>query len=134
MSVKYRIIPRRNPGKPEQEPLFYAQVVNKGEVSVRELANEIANISTVSVVDTMAVIKAFIQALPQHLTKGEIIRLGDLGSYAIGILSKGAASQEEFSPRLIKGVKIYFRPGRELKKALSAVEFEKEQRGGDKNA
>jgi predicted histone-like DNA-binding protein len=134
MSVKYRVIARRTPGKPEEEKLFYAQVVTKGEVSMRELATEIASISTVSIVDTLAVIEAFIQSLPRHLTKGEIIRLGDFGSYAIGLLSKGAVSQEEFSPRLIKGVKIYFRPGRELKKALSTVEFEKEQSGADKNA
>ena len=127
MALKYRLIQRVNPRMPEQQRKFYAQVVSKGEISVRELAEEIAEISTVSSVDTLAVIESFIQLIPKHLARGVMVRLGDFGSYSIGISSNGADSEEEFSERLIKGAKIYFRPGRQLKRAISAIEFEKER-------
>jgi predicted histone-like DNA-binding protein len=126
MALKYRLIQRVNPRTPADARKFYAQVVTKGEVTLRELASEIADISTVSMVDTMAVIEAFIHLIPKHLCQGEIIRLGDFGSYAIGLLSQGADSEEQFSDQLIQGVKVYFRPGSELKKTFSVIEFKKE--------
>ena len=127
MALKYHLVQRVNPTKPTAPRRFYAQAVTKGEISVRELADEIAEISTVSSVDTLAVIESFIQLIPKHLARRNIVRLGDFGSYSIGLLSNGADSEKEFSEQLIKSAKIYFRPGRELKKALSAMDFEKER-------
>ena len=127
MALKYRLIQRVNPNLPAEPRKFYAHVVTKGEITIRELAEEIAEISTVSSVDTLAVIESFTRLIPKHLSRGVMVRLGDFGSYSIGILSQGADTEEEFSERLIKGAKIYFRPGREVKKALSAIEFEKER-------
>lgn len=128
MSLKYRLIQRVNPRDPKGPRHFYAKAVGRGDVTLRELADEIAQISTVSTVDTMAAIEALIQIIPKHVAQGEVVRLGDFGSYTIGILSAGTPDEEEFTPEMIKGVKLYFRPGRELKNALRDIRFEKERR------
>jgi predicted histone-like DNA-binding protein len=83
--------------------------------------------STVSVVDIMGVIESFIQLIPRHLSQGDIVRLGDFGAFAIGILSEGTEQEKNFTASMITTVKIYFRPGKELKRALALTEFEKEQ-------
>jgi predicted histone-like DNA-binding protein len=126
MPLKYRLIQRVNPRNPEAPRFFYAKAVTKGEVKLRQLAQEIADISTVSVVDIMGVIESFIQLIPKHLTQGDIVRLGDFGTFAIGILSEGAEQEKDFNANMITNVKIYFRPGSELKRALTLTEFEKE--------
>lgn len=55
------------------------------------------------------------------------MRLGDFGTFAIGILSEGAEQEQDFMASMITTVKVYFRPGKELKRALALTEFEKEQ-------
>ena len=117
---------RGNPAKPDEPKKFYANSVTRGDISLRELAKEIAEISTVSVVDTSAVIESLLQIIPRHVIDGEIVRLGDFGSFSIRLSSGGAENEGSFSANLIKGVKLSFRPGRELKKALQDAEFEKE--------
>jgi predicted histone-like DNA-binding protein len=126
MALKYRLIQKINPQNPTQPGKFFAHPVTKGEVSVRQLAKEIADISTVSIVDTIAVIESFIQLIPKHLAESEIVRLGDFGSFSIKLISEGAAQEEAFKEAMIKNVKIYFRPGKELKKSLTAIDFEKQ--------
>ena len=79
-----------------------------------------------SVVDTMAVIESLLQIIPRHITEGEIVRLGDFGSFSLHLSSSGAESETAFTKDLIKGIKIIFRPGKELKDALKNVKFEKE--------
>ena len=125
MPLKYRLVQRSNPRQPQAPKKFHAKAVTRGQVKLRQLAEEIAQISTLSTVDTIAVIEAFIQLIPKHLTQGEIVRLGDFGSFAIGLASEAALQEEAFNAAMIKKLKIYFRPVKQLKKALTAVEFEK---------
>ena len=126
MALKYRLVQKGNPAKPDDPKKFYANSVTRGDISLRELAKEIAEISTVSVVDTSAVIESLLQIIPRHVIDGEIVRLGDFGSFSVRLSSEGAESESSFSSNLIKGVKLSFRPGKELKKALDDAEFEKE--------
>lgn len=127
MTLKYRMIQRVNPRSLSEPRKYYAKAVNRGDVTLRQLAKEIADISTVSSVDTMAVIESLIQLIPKHITQGETVRLGEFGSFSIGISSKGCNSEDEFNSNMIKNLKIYFRPGKEFKKAINDTEFEKEQ-------
>lgn len=126
MPLKYRLIPRGNPAKPEAPKKFYATVVTKGEVTQRQLAKDIAAISTVSEVDTMAMLEAMLQIIPKHLAEGNIVRLGDFGSFSIQITSDGAETETAFNATLMDTPKIVFRPGQETKNILNSIKFEKE--------
>jgi len=126
MTLKYRLIQRVNPRLPNEPRKFYAKSLNRGDVKLRQLAQEIADISTLSTADTMAVIESLIQFIPKHITQGQTVRLGDFGSFYIGIRSDGVETEHEFNANMIRDLKIYFRPAKELKKALNDTEFEKE--------
>ena len=127
MTLKYRVIQKVNPRNINEPRKFYATAINRGHVSLRQLANEIADISTVSIVDTIAVIESLIQLIPNHIAQGETVKLGDFGSFSIILKSNGAETESDFTAHMIKSLKIYFRPGKELKKAINDTEFEKEQ-------
>ncbi len=126
MSVKFVVVPRRNPRAPEDPVKYYAHAKSRGETTVRELANRIAEISTVSSVDTLAAIEAFLKVVPQEVAAGNIVRLGDFGSYNISIKSEGSATAEEVTSTNIKGNAIHFRPGKEFKRVTDAITYEKE--------
>ena len=126
MTLHYRLIQKTNPRDLAAPKKYYANAVTRSDVTLRELAKEIAEISTVSTVDTMAVIESLLQIIPRHVAQGDIVRLGDFGSFSVRISSNGSATEEDFTSALIKGLNLHFRPGKEIKNQLGAVTFVKE--------
>lgn len=125
MSIKYNIIPRRDPRNQEAPVKYYPSIQSTGRLTVRQLAERMAQISTLSTVDTMAALEAFLQVVPQELLNGNIVDLGDFGSFWLRITSAGSNSETEVSKSNIGSVKSYFRPGTEFQKALKTAEFKK---------
>ena len=125
MAVKYSLMQRIKPGDSTAPRKFYAVSQNSGELTLRELANYISQISTVSSIDTLAVLESLLQVIPQNLANGQIIRLGDFGSFYLTISSEGADTEEDFSKSMIKKAKLNFRPGKLIKNSLKTMDFEK---------
>ena len=125
MSLKYKLVQKGNPQQPDAPKKFYANPVRKDDLTLRTLANEIAEISTVSTVDTMAVIESLLQIIPRHVANGDTVRLGDFGSFSANIKSDGAETADDFTKTHLLGLKLLFRPGQQLKKAMANVTFEK---------
>ena len=55
----------------------------------------------------------------------EIVRLGDLGTFQIGVSGKGALTEEDYTPALIQKARINFRPGIALSGILTSLSFSK---------
>jgi predicted histone-like DNA-binding protein len=125
MSVNYKPVPKRNPAKQGDAPKFYAQVVTSGDMSIRQLAKQVSAISTISTADTMAVIEAFLEVIPQALSDGKIVRLGDFGSFSLQVSSEGSVDAPAVSKNQIKKVSVKFRPGKEFANVTNAIEFTK---------
>ena len=124
-TVTYSVSPRINPRDKEAAPKFYGQVQSSGDISLREMAERIQQTCTVHKSDVFAVLIALEDVITDALRGGEIVRLGDLGTFQIGISSKGAETEEDYSDTLIKKARINFRPGSALAGALSGLTFQK---------
>ena len=96
-----------------------------GDISLREMAERIQQTCTVHKSDVFAVLVALEDVITDALKGGEIVRLGDLGTFQISISSKGAETDEDYSDALIKKARIIFRPGTALAGALSGLTFQK---------
>jgi predicted histone-like DNA-binding protein len=126
MAVTYVLTQRGNPGNPEAPKKFYAQAKAREELTFRKLSKEIAEGSTtVSDSDVLAVLNDLTKVLKRHLSNGEIVRFGDFGSFQVAITSKGAEVAEKFNTSLIKGGKVAFRPGIDLREMLATLVYEK---------
>jgi predicted histone-like DNA-binding protein len=125
MSVKYNIVERGNPGDPNAPKKFYPSLQSSGRVTLRQLAQEIAQISTVSSVDTMAVLEAMLTVIPEKLSEGNIVELGDFGNFWLRSNAEGAAEASAVRADQITNVLPRFNPGKEFKKVLGAIKFEK---------
>ena len=126
MPVNYKAVPKRNPSKQDEAPKFYAQVISSGDVSQRQLAKQVSAISTISTADTMAVIEAFLEVIPQALAEGKIVRLGDFGSFSLSASSEGAVDAKSLTLNQIRKVSVKFRPGKEFSNVTNAVEWSKQ--------
>jgi predicted histone-like DNA-binding protein len=100
-------------------------VKSSGKIALRQLAERIADISTVSTVDTVAVLEALLTVIPRELAEGRIVQLGDLGSFSLRIRGEGAETAEEVTARHITKTLTNFRPGKLFRDALDKISFEK---------
>ena len=124
-NVTYSVSPRINPRDKEAAPKFYGHVQASGDISLREMSERIQQTCTVHKSDVFAVLVALEDVITDALKGGEIVRLGDLGTLQIGISSKGAVSEDDYTEELIKKVRINFRPGSALVGILSNLTFAK---------
>ena len=125
MTVKYNIVERANPTNRAAPKKFYASIRSSGRVTTRELAERAAQMSTLTTVDVMAAIESFLAIVSAELAKGNIVELGDFGSFWLRMSSEGAETAEEVRADRIGSVMPRFNPGKEFKRVLDAIKFNK---------
>ena len=124
-TVTYSVVPRLNPRDKAASPKYYAQAQASGDVSIREMSERIQQSCTVHKADVHAVLVALEDTMIDALKGGEIVRLGDLGTFQIGVSGKGALTEEDYTPSLIQKARINFRPGIALSGILTTLSFSK---------
>lgn len=125
MSVKYNVVKRGNPARPDLPGKFYPSVASSGRKTLRQLSTQIAQISTVSSADTMAVLEALLTLIPQELAAGNVVELGDFGNFWLKNEADGVNTAEEARAAQITNLLPRFNAGKEFKKVLATVEYEK---------
>ena len=124
-NVTYSVSPRINPRDKDATPKYYGHVQASGDISLREMAERIQQTCTVHKSDVFAVLVVLEDTITDALKGGEIVRLGDLGTFQIGISSKGALNEEDYDESLIKQARINFRPGSALSGILTNLTFQR---------
>ncbi len=125
MSVNFKAVAKKNPQKQEEAPKYFMQIVTSGNLTIRQLAKEISEMSTVSTADTMAVLEGMLEVIPKQLANGNIVRLGDFGSFSLQAKSEGAASVHELTKAQIKKTTVKFRAGKEFMQVIDNIDFVK---------
>ena len=126
MPINFKVVTKGQPGVAGGgEKKFYATPVISGEVTLDDLTKMIEKISTVSGADIRAVLYAMVDVSIDSLSKGSIIRLGDLGSLRPSLSSEGKTTEEEVSAFAIRKASVIFTPGSRIKEMLSSVKFQK---------
>ncbi len=123
--IFYRLNQRVNPRSPEEIRKYYAFPKASGVVDVRALAKRISRESTISTMDTAAVLEGLLQVIPDLLLEGNIVKLGDFGTFRLSLSSEGVENPDEFNASLIKKTNLLFRPGSEFKSQLKNVKYTK---------
>ena len=125
MTAKYNVVARKNPRDTSAPVKYYPSYVSSGKVTLRQLAEQIASISTVSSIDTLAVLEALLQVIPDQLANGNIVYLGEFGSFRLRVKSKGADTIEGVNASNIINILPQFRPGKAFKKVIQNTDFKK---------
>jgi predicted histone-like DNA-binding protein len=125
MTVKFNIVERGNPSDREAPRKFYPSIESSGRVTTRELAAHASQMSTLSTTDIVAVIESLLTIIPNELAKGNIVELGDFGNFWLRTSAEGADTAADVRADQINGVMPRFNPGKEFKRALDAIQFNK---------
>ena len=125
MTVKFNVVERGNPSNPQAPKKFYPSIESSGRKTLRQMAERISQISTVSSADTMAVLEALLTTIPQELAEGNIVELGDFGNFWLKANADGADTADAVRSTQINTLLPRFNAGKEFKKVLVGIEFEK---------
>jgi predicted histone-like DNA-binding protein len=125
MSVKFNIVERGNPSNPAAPRKYYPSITASGRLSLRQVMQRISQVSSVSSADTAAVIEAFLAVIPHELAAGNVVELGDFGNFWLKANATGAGSPGAVRAGQITTLLPRFNPGREFRKALETIEFER---------
>lgn len=123
MSVKYSIAARKNPRSPEAPKKYYAQAQANGTLEFETMCDTIADRGTCIKGDVMAALDGVIYTMKQALAEGQIVRLGELGSFQVILGSSPAVTAKEFISTMIRKQKIIFRPGKALTDLLKTLSY-----------
>src|SRR5689334_15445460 len=123
MTVKYNIVERGNPSNREAPKKYYPSIQSSGRISTREMAEMAADRSTLTTADMMVAIESCLAIVPQQLAKGNIVELGDFGSFWLKSTSDGADTPEATNATQITSLLPRFNPGKTFKKALKTIEY-----------
>lgn len=125
---------RKNMMEKEKPDLYYALAKNSGEIGIDEMAERIQRSSTVNWADVVCVLRALQTEMIDSFKKGEIVRLGDIGSFYVTLRSSGVLLQKDVKEGLILGARVRFRPGKEIKNALKTLTYSKFKVDSEENA
>ena len=125
MSVKFNLIERANPLDRAAPKKWYPSIQASGHVTTRQLAAQASLMSTLTTADIAAVIESLLTIIPAELAKGNVVELGDFGSFWLRINAEGAENEGMVRTDNITGVLPRFTPGKEFKNALKGIVFNK---------
>jgi len=126
MSIKFKVIEKGRPGVVGGGvKKYYALTQLSGEQSLDDLIDEIEKKSSLRSLVIRWAIYALVDVMRDRLADGKIVRLGELGSLRVNISSNAKEKAAEVKVSSIKGARVVFTPGKDLKKMLHTLTYEK---------
>lgn len=125
MAICYSVSGRPNPREKSAPPRYYASPQVSDNVSMDEFCRHIASHGSVySRADVQSVLAQAVDCLREMLLDGKQVSLGDLGSFRVGLNSKGTMTSDEFNPlHHIKSVHVNWSPGMDFRNLQGDAEW-----------
>lgn len=127
MAIKFNIMEKGKPGDPTAPKKFYARPVHTGEISLEDLSEDISHASSLTESDVYAVLQSLVREIPRNISRGYIVRLGNLGAFRLGSNSTGSDTAEEVTAANIFRKRLLFHPGKRVKSVVNDLTFTKNQ-------
>ena len=114
MAINYSLALRSNPSDLDATPKYHATPQVTDVLDINQFAQHIADHGCVySRADIQAILTMAVDCIHELILKGYKVTLGDLGSFWVGLKSKGTIKAADFvAESNIRGVKITYRAGK----------------------
>jgi predicted histone-like DNA-binding protein len=124
MAVKYKIVKTATPGvKGGGAYRYYPRVCARRKMELLELAERISSMCTLHPADVFGVLVALTDIMPGLMLENHSIQLGNFGTFSLHASGKPSDAPEEVIESKITGVRVAFRPGKQIKQKLKTAKF-----------
>ena len=117
MPIYLKRVARANPQNRTQVK-FYPSVKTLRQVPEKEVAKLVADETTLNPKEAEMAIQQYQKILTRFLLDSNSVQLGDWGSFHLTCSSEGVEQEANVNPAQVKGYKVQFTPGKELRNAL----------------
>lgn len=124
MAFRYKVIKKRN-GINNKEN-YYASPIKAGTIGTREIAQYLADRSSLTPGDIRATLIGLAEVMETFLHQGYSVKLEDLGVFSLSATSDGYKSPEECTPRKVRAKRVCFCADPHMKKNLKKIKFERD--------
>lgn len=116
MSLKFHILPRKNP----QTGLvkYYPSQTRRDNISFDQVATDIEKETSLSAADVRSALMALQSVITRRLLEGHSVSLGDLGTFSTTIVGKGQPTEKDVTADVITKVNVGFRPTTKFRAGL----------------
>ena len=125
MAQKYVVVERKNPLKLQEPAKFYAMARSNRRVDTDEVISRVSERSSYSIGELKGCITEFLLEMKNQLSLGNIVLLGDMGSFRVTIVT-GNASE---TATCIKISRVRFHPGSMLLDMCKAMKYTQVKKG-----
>lgn len=131
MAQKYVVVERKNPLKPQEPAKFYAMARSNRRVDTDEVISRVSERSSYSIGELKGCITEFLLEMKNQLSLGNIVLLGDMGSFRVTIVTGNASeTAEKFkAATCIKISRVLFHPGSMLLDMCKAMKYTQVKKG-----
>ena len=102
MPIILKKVQRINPSKKDEAKKWYAIQQTLKQLDETEVANRIADETTLNPAEALMAIRQLRKVVQQALTEGQSVKLGDWGSFYASVSSNGFATQKELTANAIR--------------------------------
>lgn len=126
MAIPYSLVLRQvQPGKPKQGNKTYPMAQYAQLLDLSAMAEHMTSHgSKYDKGDIMAMATQLTSCIREQLLLGNKVVLGDLGAFAVNLVSKSAPNAESFHVGLIKNVKVKWEPSSKFTDLLNEAQFQ----------
>ena len=123
MSILYSKIQRINPRDLSATRKWYIVPKHVEQKTEKEIAEALTKNTTLNRGEAAMAINELQSVILNALLDGYTVQMGDWGSFQLTVSCTGADTEAECTADSVTGVNIRFRPGKEMKDALSKATF-----------
>ena len=123
MAVLFNKVERGNPQDSSVPKKWYPSLKSIDLVPEKEVAKLVADETTLNRKEVEMALDQFQKILLRLLLDSHSVKLGDWGSFRLTCTGEGVSAAAEVTAKNIKGVKIRFTPGAEMRDALAKASF-----------
>jgi nucleoid DNA-binding protein len=126
MSLLFRVIPRKNPLKPEEPAKYHAQASSRGMITVEQLLDTVCEETTLNRDEARMAVNRIFKKAGDFINLGFSVHFGDLGYIHVTMKSKGANTPEELTASQVTDIVPRFVFGKKLRDEIKKAKLERE--------
>jgi predicted histone-like DNA-binding protein len=127
MAIYYTPVPKKNNINADEPVQYYPCAVAKAEIDFESLCEIVSSQCSASRADCYLVITALTDVLKDQLLQGNIVRMGNLGSFRTTLSGLPSESADKVSRYKIKKCNLAFKPSKNIQNALKEAVFLKKK-------
>jgi predicted histone-like DNA-binding protein len=122
MPIFYNKVQRVNPSNPGAPRLWYPVIKSTKQVGEKELAKKLTQETTLNEKEAEMAIHQLMKVIPELLSSGYTVQLGELGSFRVTAQTEGAETEAEVNASSIKRLTVRFTESSSLKEVIQKAE------------